>query len=362
MQRFEFLDALRGVAAICVVILHLAVVNFLPNILPTAFLAVDFFFVLSGFVIAHAYGASLATATMSFSDFARRRIIRLYPLAFLGSAIGFALLLAKFLFFPQAVGELWPVVTSGIFNLLMMPNFFSGEVLRHELFPVNGPLWTLFLELIVSLAAAVTLFGVTWARLLGVMMISGAVLTYGYLTHGPVNLGYDAQTFVFGLARVIFGFTAGIAIHRFTQSTGVISRSKGARSVLLLTVILVMSFSAQSKLLCIFATLFLFPFVVWAGSRVTMQARVFRVLGDLSYPVYILHFPILVAASGVFQVRPALPLPLVASIAVALILPAAWIALKFFDVPLRRRLTAKTTLAAPPRDEARKVKSNTVVA
>lgn len=150
MQRFEFLDALRGFAAFCVVFQHLHVVQ--PNSFgfPNAYLAVDFFFILSGFVLAHAYGARL-DAGMGFRGYALRRIIRLYPLAGLGALIGLCVLLLKWSIRPDEVGALSDISLSGALNVMLLPNLFIGTRLHDQIFPVNGPLWTLFFELSVNL-------------------------------------------------------------------------------------------------------------------------------------------------------------------------------------------------------------------
>ena len=104
-RRYETLDALRGLAALAVVVFHLGQVRLAPDLVPHGYLAVDFFFVLSGFVVAHAYEEALR-GSLSFRSFALRRAIRLYPLAILGATAGLALLILKWHFFPEKVDPL----------------------------------------------------------------------------------------------------------------------------------------------------------------------------------------------------------------------------------------------------------------
>src|ERR1700712_1409072 len=87
LRRYHTLDALRGLAAIAVVGFHISQVKLEPVLVPYGYLAVDFFFVLSGAVVAHAYEKQLR-AGLSWQAFFVKRVIRLYPLALLGTALG----------------------------------------------------------------------------------------------------------------------------------------------------------------------------------------------------------------------------------------------------------------------------------
>src|SRR6201992_288482 len=106
-RHYEILDGLRGVAAIAVVIFHcFEVFTFdhrFVQLMNHGYLAVDFFFLLSGFVIAYAYDDRWGT--MSTWDFFQRRLIRLQPMVVMGSLIGAAL------FYAQA-GALFPMIAA----------------------------------------------------------------------------------------------------------------------------------------------------------------------------------------------------------------------------------------------------------
>jgi peptidoglycan/LPS O-acetylase OafA/YrhL len=90
---YEILDGLRGVAAIMVIIFHLfethSLGNHLIQIINHGYLAVDFFFMLSGFVIGYAYDDRWDKMTLG--TFFKRRIIRLHPMVIMGSIVGAAL-------------------------------------------------------------------------------------------------------------------------------------------------------------------------------------------------------------------------------------------------------------------------------
>jgi peptidoglycan/LPS O-acetylase OafA/YrhL len=149
-SRLEFLDAQRGVAAFCVVLLHLFSFQMLPRVLPNAYLAVDFFFVLSGFVLAHAYGHRLGL-DMSFREFAMSRIIRLYPLALVSMLIGLSIILLKYLAYPDKVPHLPVILQAAALNLFILPDLAVNKLFKTGVFPLNGPIWSLSLELFFNL-------------------------------------------------------------------------------------------------------------------------------------------------------------------------------------------------------------------
>ncbi len=214
MKRYEALDALRGVAALAVLVFHLSAFGLGANLAPHAYLAVDFFFVLSGFVIAHAYGEALA-GPLSWFDFARRRVIRLFPLALFGAVFGLAVLLLKWKLFPGREGALGEIVSSGLLNLLLLPSFFSGPIYDNAMFPGDGPLWSLFFEMAINLAWAG--IAARWGRRRLVLLVvtSGACLTALAVGHGSTRMGVEPQSFWGGAARAAFGFTFGVLIYQW---------------------------------------------------------------------------------------------------------------------------------------------------
>ena len=142
-RHFIFLDGMRGIAALAVGWLHAATffrLDFEPH---HAALAVDFFFVLSGFVIAYAYDGKLK-AGMTFAEFAAKRLIRLYPLIFIGVLVGTLVSVG-----PAVLEEadLKRFLALGFSALVLFP---LGALLGMQPYPVNNPLWSLFFELIAN--------------------------------------------------------------------------------------------------------------------------------------------------------------------------------------------------------------------
>lgn len=148
--RFEILDGLRGVAAMIVVAFHLfETYSAGPahQILNHGYLAVDFFFILSGFVIGYAYDNRWDRMTVW--DFFKRRLIRLQPMVILGTLIG-----AFWFYFGGAPGfELvmqtpwWKLLLVTVLGCLMIPTPPSMDVRGwQEVNSLNGAIWSLMWE------------------------------------------------------------------------------------------------------------------------------------------------------------------------------------------------------------------------
>ncbi|MHC1550445.1 acyltransferase family protein [Phyllobacterium sp. K27] len=343
-QRYDTLDALRGIAALIVVGFHLSQFGMIPAIVPRGYLAVDFFFVLSGFVVAHAYEKDLRTH-LSLRSFIIKRIIRLYPLAFLGAGMGLTVLLLKWMFFPEKVETLGILLASGMLNLAMVPSFLGATVASHDLFPGNGPLWSLFFELLINLAWAACGIWLRTSTLILIILMSLIFLALFASHYQAFNIGYDTATFWGGLARVCFGFPLGVVIYREQHRIGAYGRHW---SVFTLSVVLAGVFaipvdlSAQSfPWVDLFLITICLPAIVIGGIGQTSAIRSSYVLGGLSYPVYILHFPVILMMSGLSQsLLSGWNVHVIASISFILILTFSWIAWRFYDEPLRRVLTS----------------------
>lgn len=140
---FLTLDALRGVAALAVLVLHMPP---LTGLVFHAYLAVDLFFIMSGFVIAHAYERRLL-AGWSPGDFIRTRVVRLWPLYLLGTAVGAAV-------FAGVAGDAVGFAVLGVLvaaAVVMMPLPLGAEV---QIFDLNRPAWSLFFEMVANVLYA----------------------------------------------------------------------------------------------------------------------------------------------------------------------------------------------------------------
>ena len=213
-HRFHFLDALRGVAAVLIVFWHAPPYLNLRSGHAT-FLAVDFFFCLSGFVIAFSYGERLEYGLTALG-FMRSRVVRLYPVYFAGLILGAAPFLAGHAFpvtsWRHASHILWLLLVEAV----MLPNLAVWP--SGLLFPINFPSWSIFFELMANAGFAVMAQG----RRVGLTLLGALYSTFvtAFLvvafTHQTLDFGWSNEAWQIcgGFARVGLSFVAGIIILR----------------------------------------------------------------------------------------------------------------------------------------------------
>jgi peptidoglycan/LPS O-acetylase OafA/YrhL len=346
------LDGLRGLAAILVVLYHMPPYVQRWFYFPNSFLAVDFFFCLSGFIIAYSYERRILNG-MSLADFSVARLIRLYPLYFLGSALG--LLSALILTHAYSRNHLTSgeLLTTVALSSLLLPNLVEVWA-NHNVFPLNGPAWSLFFELFANLvfwfmirsrlASRVWLLGVAATCLL---MLS--------LYKGPLaEAGAFSQSFTQGFARVGFSFCMGVVVFRLRENGRATFWSRRMALVVALAVVFLLSGMlltrgeiAERHATQLFFIAVVSPVVVYLGSLVKLPvvAEPFcGFLGDFSYPLYILHQPFLLIWGGhtAHRLSAAHPVATQLSIPVFCFAVAAitWCVGSFYDTPVRARLVS----------------------
>jgi len=346
-HRYHFLDGVRGVAALAVVVWHTNVSwprAFHPA---SSYLAVDLFFILSGFVIAYAYGGKLDRGLSSF-EFMKLRFIRLYPLFFLFCGLKILALLAAWAMHHHLPQPWTPssFFSSLVFNLLFLPvptHLGPIQAPMAALFPFDDPSWSLFFELFVNLV-----FALAWLRLsskvLGLVCLAGAACVIATsLIHGSLDAGFIWTSFLGGFARVFFGFPAGILLYRIANG-----RAALRLPPLLLMVVTAMLFFVPASGLArqIFdpvAVLLIFPSLVLAGSLVVVRGwlvPLFDFLGITSYAVYVGHRFLhngFVALVG----KTALPPQWSGPVFIVLLLAITWGLDNLYDAPVRRWLLGR---------------------
>lgn len=350
-ERFLALDGLRGLAAIAVFLLHFGRAAG-PFRMTGGYLAVDLFFLLSGFVLAHAYEARLR-AGMSFWAFSKARVIRLYPLYLLGLAIGASVALANIASFDLWDAAPWRErIGSFVSNLAFLPSAAN----RYSPFPFNGPAWSLFYEMAASLV-----FGLVAVRLgprgLVVAILAGfAALVLLALERGGLDSGAQYRTFWLAAARVAFSFAAGVAFYRLWRWRDLkLSFAPFWLPAVLMLAIFAAKPGEWKPLFEVFAAVVAFPLILWLGASARpsrMLAKFCESVGNLSYPLYILHSPLIGAAAllwinmGWGNVRKMEWGP---SVGVALIIfVIAYAAAAFYDTPLRRWLNGRGRPSGTP--------------
>lgn len=318
---FALLDGLRGVAALAVLWYHVnegfafaEVTNGAGDGIIRSFnhgyLAVDFFFILSGFVIAYAYDDRWNQG-LTMGNFIKRRLIRLHPMLIAGAIIGAITFLVQggVTWSGESVSLAQVLLCLGL-TFLFIPSVPGGsyEVRGNgELFPLNGPYWSLFFEYIGNL-----LYGLLLRRLstkvLAVFVALLGITFFWFATcniseYGSIGVGWtlDTVNFCGGLLRMLFPFTLGMLLSRTFKPRPV----RGAFwlcSILLVALFAVPYIEAMQPLCmngvfemtCI---MLIFPTIVLLAASCTSVGattnRIATFLGELSYPLYTVHYPLM---------------------------------------------------------------------
>lgn len=353
---YEILNGLRGVAAITVVCFHLFeafATSHLDQRINHGYLAVDFFFILSGFVVGYAYDDRWGK--MNIKDFIKRRIIRLHPMVVMGAIIG------AVMFYTQGC-SVWDVsvvpvmalLVATFLNMLLIPATVGTEVRGvGEMFPLNGPSWSLFFEYIGNILYALFIRKLSTKALAVLVFALGCGLAY-FAILGPlgdlcVGFSLTGTEFTGGSLRLLFSFSAGLLLSRIFKPTNI----KGAFWICTLAVV---AFLAVPRIggadhlwmngiydtLCVIA---FFPLLVYLGAsgKCTDEytTRICKFLGDISYPLYMVHYPFIYlyfawVKNNDLTFEQSLP---GAAAVVFGSIALAYICLKFYDVPVRKYLT-----------------------
>ncbi|RZL44530.1 MAG: acyltransferase [Pedobacter sp.] len=343
-QHFEILDGLRGVAALAVVIFHFmewVQSDFSKNFIGHGFLAVDFFFCLSGFVMGYAYDHRIAK--MGVFKFLLTRVIRLHPLVIAGSILG----LLAFLFDPfgghpelYSNGKLF---LAFICSLLLIPfPVIADRALN--LFSFNAPSWSLFWEYVANIVYAFLLCRIKKNYLFCLTVISAiAICLVAYRANNLLG-GWNGATFWDGGARISYSFLAGLLIYR---SNWIIKNKLGFIGLaLLLSLAFIMPYSKWNWLSEPFVVLFYFPMIValGAGTQISVALKsVCSFSGQISYPLYMTHYAALWMFGNYYTTQKPAGLQLVIIIAGAifLLIGFAYLVMVMYDIPFRRYLTGK---------------------
>lgn len=307
---FHVLDGLRGVAAVLVVLLHvLEPFELHAQVVPYAGLAVDFFFCLSGFVMAHAYQRKLI-AGMPFAHFLKLRIARLFPMILIGCLLGLVVWTAQIAIRHRA-DLLGPVLVSFALNIFLVPSPLLLADAHNAAWPMNMPMWSLFYEVLANAAFGVLLFRLRHRSLVMLSCVAGAAVFYAGVATGFVGGGSRWGEWLLGILRVAYPFLAGLLVHRMVlgsagQEAG---RSKAgwhwSVSVVLLLMVcmapVVAPFRGYWELAAVIALL---PMTLVCGAKSNAKdasLRLMKYLGELSYPLYLTHYPVVVACSFVIR-------------------------------------------------------------
>ena len=367
---YELLDGLRGVAALLVLVYHIfegfafaESVNGegsgLITTLNHGHIAVDFFFILSGFVISYAYDERWGR--MTIGGFFKRRLIRLQPMIVLGAVIGaVAFFVGGFERWDGSTTPVQWVMVAMLLTMFMIPALPGSpyEVRGNgEMFPLNGPAWSLFFEYIGNILYALFIRRLSTRALAFVAAALGVMHAWFFVGnvsgYDSVGVGWtiDAVNFWGGLVRMLFPFTMGMLVAR-TFSPRKIKGAFWICSAILLAVFAVPYISSSgtpslNSLYEVVCIVLIFPVVVWLGASGRgegVSGRINSFLGELSYPLYIVHYPIMylfyawLIENHYYTLGQTLG---VVALVVGSSILLAYASLKLYDKPVRRWLAEK---------------------
>ncbi|MBP4136988.1 acyltransferase family protein [Flavobacterium geliluteum] len=360
-KHYEILDGLRGVAAILVVAFHVFEAfsggNRFKQIINHGYLAVDFFFLLSGFVVAYAYDDRWGEMTQW--EFYKRRLIRLQPMVIMGSIIGALLyyLQASALLFPMIADmPVWKLILVMVVGFTLIPLTPSADIRGWgEMHPLNGPAWSLFFEYIANILYAL-FFRKFSNKVLAVFVLLFAGMLINYTVFGVKGdviggWSFNTEQINVGFTRLLYPFFAGILLNRL----GKIVHIRGAFWLcsLLITAILVIPRIGDENSLWInglyesFCIILMFPLIVAIGAggeiKNAFSAKICKWLGNISYPLYITHYPLIYwytawVVDNKVSLKDGIGMGAVLLISSIII---AYLCLKFYDEPVRNWLEKK---------------------
>ena len=310
---YHLLDGLRGVAALMVIWYHVFegyafAGGTTIDTFNHGYLAVDFFFILSGFVIGYAYDDRWGK-NFTMKDFIKRRLIRLHPMVIMGAVVG------AITFYIQGSVQ-WDGTHIGISMVMLsllctiffipaMPGVGYEVRGNGEMFPLNGPCWSLFFEYIGNILYALFIRRLSNKALTIVVVLLGVALAsfaiFNVSGYGNIGVGWtlDGVNFIGGLLRMLFPFSMGMLLSRNFKPM----KLRGAFWICTLVMIALFAvpYLEGTESICTngiyeaFCIIIAFPILLWIGASGTTtdkkSTQICKFLGDISYQIYVIHYP-----------------------------------------------------------------------
>ncbi|MDR2885684.1 MAG: acyltransferase [Rikenellaceae bacterium] len=356
---YAVLDGLRGVAAVLVVAFHLMeahATGHFDQMINHGYLAVDFFFMLSGYVIGYAYDDRWGKMTLG--AFFKRRIIRLQPMVIIGSVVGAACFYFQDSAMWPTIHEVpvWQVLLLMVVGATLLPVTLGMDIRGWtEMHPLNGPAWSLFYEYIGNILYALFVRRFSKTMLSILVFVAGAALVHYAVTNpgGDMVGGWSLtwEQLRVGFTRLCFPFFGGLLLSRLTRPADIKNAFLWC-SLLLLAVLAMPRIGGADNvwvngLYESAVIITVFPLIVWmgatGGSKSGPMARACKFLGDISYPIYITHYPLVYIYTG-YVSNGKLPLGQTWGWALLMFVAASTLAygsLKLWDEPVREWLRKK---------------------
>ena len=340
--RFVALDGLRGIAALTVVLYNIGIfLEFPTSLILHGNIAVDFFLCLSGFVLAVAHEWRLQEGGGELRRFLASRIVRLWPTVLAGSVVAlFAALSMPGTVAPSSAFQAF------LFSIVVLPRIDGPNLIWF-----NGVYWSLLAEIVVNLVWALSVKAATTRRLLAIAILLSIAMTWVAISQQSVHFFYQSVDMIVPTTiRAMVSFFIGVLAHRVYAARLV--RANVAPVILiaaLLFPMIVPGGSAWFRVpLSLVYIIIAHPVIIVLGAASRHEgSRVLTWLGDISFPLYATHLPIIVLFTPLVSTS-SLPIKIAGAVGmVVVVLVVAEIVGRFFDKPVRAYL--RTRLLAPPR-------------
>lgn len=344
--RYALLDGLRGFSALSVLLFHIGHWLHIPGIASNSNFAVDFFFCLSGFVLGFVYWDRLEGG-MSAREFMAIRLWRLMPLIVVATCISAPFVLARALMLHQPL-YLATFATVTLAGLLNIPFFHAPQAIGGpQLFPLNGPQYTLFLELFANMVWACGRRWLSVPVLIVITIICAVILgIFGFS-------GDETATFWLGIPRVFLSFNLGLLLFCFGRRKSP-ARTLPALSYIPAFLLMMGLFYYPSTLPGWFHLIWalgISPLLIWWGARIQVKGPMMSLCfwsGALSFPIYVLHYPIFCWVNAIYQKIMKAPSPIIEPPLIILaVLAASYIAYRWLDYNKLRRLVERRLVMRP---------------
>ena len=336
-RHLYLLDFMRGAAAFSVLLFHLGHWLNRSWLATNSGFAVDLFFCLSGYVLCLNYWPR--RNLLNLGNFVILRIIRLMPLIMLGGVVSIVYNLLKIWFTHLSIAPV-DIVAASVGVLVDIPVFNAPKELGGpQVFPLNGPQYTLFFELFANC--------VWWSlRKRGaVWWVGAAAILSGPLVFAFGIRGDSTETFFSGFPRVCLSFSLGVLSCRLREKISFTHKGNIYLFVASLSVTILLFYCPQvvPDRIVFFWIIFVVPFLVVTGGRINVGRKVSYIskwMGDISYPIYALHYPIFCCVNGFYRsIFGSQNFYIEAPIVFSVVLLLSNAAFVLFDQPVRRVLS-----------------------
>lgn len=361
-QHVPSLDLCRGLAALVVLLLHMDFLFFGSGdvgykLFPRGYLCVDFFFLLSGYVIACNYDWKIFEG-MSAREFVGIRIARLWPLAVLTCLVGFSLELLRGYLLSGSIGPDTAILSALVLNLALLPAFVGVAV-----FPFNPAAWSIFFEFVINIFYAIlhrfmSLRVVVALSLLGLIGLGASAATANSL-----DIGWSTSNILYAWPRVLYSFMLGVLMWRLRGALRIHFRAYVLVGSLFMAGILmsvpVDASTSWNGIYDFCVAVFVLPvlLIIAIATRLPPWANSLALfLGGISYSVYLWHTPLMVAYSAMLKRVPGHEfnnfVPWAGFVFVPLLLMTSYVTWRFFERPAQKWLRNRFSILSPKRSIA----------